>query len=259
MRDIKPSAAGRARYLTALAVWAVAAMVPAAAPPKAPDAPPATLQDMSSILGEGSQLQAAPDGEFSIEMGEDNQLARFRAIKDVILLSKDNDLKCDELVYDRAAGKLIATAPLKGLVYITMKGGSDKSSQSVTRATCRHYEFHINEKRHVLKSDPTIYQQDKGKTAAISGDEIEMTQDASGKWRMHVRGRPQIFDPSKPKTELAKAREKTMRMPVLNMDTVQPTPTPAKGSGRPVKIDEGNVEKLQQPKSPRVLKIEEGS
>jgi hypothetical protein len=260
------------RFIGGLALWAMAAYCLAGAAPKQPNNANVNIQDMSSILGEGSQLIAAPDGEFNITMGDDNQLDTFRAVKDVVLVSKDNDLNCDELVYDRKDGKLTATAEHSGLVYITMRNSnSDKTTQSATRATCRLYEYYINEKRHVLKSDPTIYQKDKGKTAAISGREITMTQDASGKWRMHVKGAPQIFDPSR-KKELERARQ--MRggtKPSFYIDT-QPKPekgpvippprlpaSPTTGTiARTVKIDEGNVDKAAAPRSPRIARLEEG-
>jgi len=267
------------RVLFSMAFLAITAVCRgAAAPPPAPEKPAApassnpnaavTLQDMSSIFGPGSQLQAAPDGEFNINIGEDNQLENFRAVKDVILLSKDNDLRCDEMVYDRAKGLLTATAPDKGLVYITMRNtnatpaaGAGGSQNSDTRATCGRYEYYVNEKRHVLREHPIIYQKDKqGKEAAIIGKHIEMTQDNAGRWRMNVKGDPAIVDPSRT-SDLAKARAQmgAAAQPVLSIDTAAPkAPTKAGAPTKPLKIDEGNVEKLQRPKPVRVARLEEG-
>jgi lipopolysaccharide export system protein LptA len=248
----------------------------ASAPKSTPPDPGAgvSLGDMSSIFGPGSQLQAAPDGEFNISIGADDQLETFRAVKDVILLTKENDLRCDEMTYDRPKGLLVATAQSRGLVNITMRSSGTAGAPGVsgsqggdTRATCGHYEYYINEKRHILTENPIIYQKDKqGKEAAILGKIITLTQNKFGKWDMHVKGGPDkggpaIIDPKR-RSELERARAQmgNPSKPVMSIDTATPkTGAPsAKAPAKALKIDEGNVGTLQRPKPTRVLRLEEG-
>jgi subtilisin family serine protease len=278
MKRTGPNLAGRRHLLFGMVFCAISALALGAEAPKAAAAPkpnPAdgvSLQDMSSLFGPGSQLQAATDGEFNINIGDDNQLDNFRAVKDVILISKDNDLRCDEMTYDRAKGLMVATAVPNGLVHITMRSsnssaaagpGATGGSPNDTRATCGYYEYYVNEKRHVLKNNPIIYQKDRqGKEAAIVGKLIEMTQDAAGRWRMIVKGDPAIVDPKKT-GDLARARTQMGgggAKPVVNIDTTpgkEGASTKSATPSKALRIDEGNVEKLQQPKPVRVAKLEE--
>lgn len=241
--------------------------------------PSGPVQDMSSILGPGSQLQAAKDGEFTISLGENGDLDNFRAVKDVVVVTKDINCLCDELIYHRAQGNLTATAKAGNLVKITLRnmaagpGGGD-GKKTDTYATCRRYQFYINEQRHELSLSPVIYRTDEnGKVTAISGDHITLTQDSRARWQMLVKGNPQIYDP-KEKSRLKEAREKFGAQiggtkPVVQIEGAEalgskpkpPGPKPSAKSGagaKSVKIDEGNVQKLRRPKSSKVVKIEEG-
>jgi len=271
------------RLLRCSALGLAALICLAAAPPKnAPKPEARTVQDMSSILGPGSQLEAAKDGEFTIMLGDDGQLSSFRAVKDVIVLTKDIDCRCDELIYRRAEGKLIATAKPGRLVKIVLrnmnptmgiqtttaaKGGTKPKGKGQTYATCRRYEFYINQKKHILSINPVIYHRGPdGKEMAISGDVITLTQDKAGRWQMFIKGGkqpPRIFDPKR-KGELDRARRR-MRGggPMVSVNLTPPKPPAPKAAPgarpRPVKIDEGNVGKLKPTVKPkRVVRLEEG-
>jgi len=268
---------GGARLLFGAALWcAIAAFCFAAEPatkpvePAAKPAEPSTnvpLQDLSSILGPDSQLLAGPDGEFQFVRDTDGQLENFRAVRDVVLLTKDTDLRCHEMNFDRSQGLITATAQDKGLVRITMRGANKagpaglSGSQSDTYATCGHYEYYVNEKRHVLSENPIIYQKDnQGKEAAVVGELITMTQDKTGKWYMHVKRNPGIIDPKR-MSELDRVRERAgnISRPVVTIDTATAkTSPPLAAPAKAVKIDEGNLVKLEQPKPRRVIKLEEG-
>ncbi|KPL05697.1 hypothetical protein AMJ85_11155 [candidate division BRC1 bacterium SM23_51] len=252
-KNVSRIAGGRLPRWPALCI--LAALCMAAAAPKSEE-PAGEMQDLSGILGPGSQLQAAPDGEFTINIGEDGQLANFRAVKGVILQTEDINLRCDDLIYRSAEGKILATTKPGKLVHITMRGANpsgEKTPESDMRATCRRYEFFTKEQRHELTIDPTIYQRGKdGKEMAVSGKTITITQDKAGRWQMHVKGSPQFWDP--------KGKKPTMNVDIQPPQT-QPAPPAATKAGpapKPVKIDEGNVEKLRRPKPTRVVKIEEG-
>jgi len=260
---------GREKFLLA-GLFCVLASLSFAAETRKTTAPKddASVQDLTSILGPDSQLQAAPDGEFNFSLGADNQLENFRAVKDVILLTKDIDLRCDDLTFDRAKGLVTATAEHKGQVHITIRnmGAAGPTGKPTdTRATCGRYELYVTDKRHVLSLNPVIFQKDRdGKEAAIVGRVITMTQDKAGRWQMHVKGDPGIVDPKR-LSELARARERMGNVvkPVVTVETVGPktSETSATKPGAPTKaaqLDETNLEKAQQPKPTRVARLEEG-
>jgi len=223
---------------------------------------PDTSDALSRLLGEGSSLEA--EGEFTITQETDGQLASFRATKNVSLETKENSLWCDELVYEKAAGKIVATAESGKRVQILMLTaglGPANTTQTTSRATCRHYELFVNERRHILSGDPTIYQKDKdGKEAAISGTTIALFQDKDGRWQMNVKGNSRIGPREDEAIKRAREKSGTMRRPSFNIDTAKPqASTPPSAAPKNVKIDEGNVARLQPTKSPRLIKLEEGS
>lgn len=225
-------------------------------------------QDMSGILGPGSQLMAAPDGEFEIALGTDSQLDQFHAKKDVILLTKEIEMRCEDLVYQRGEGTINATAKPGDLVNIRMLGSgpSAEGSSKDVRAWCDTYKFLINEKRHILtgkgKGKPEVHQtDDKGKVMAFSGFRIVMTQRANGSWQIDVKGEPEIFNPDE-RDKLRAARQKLgnpasggARPPTV---AKAPTPRPAtpKPTAKAPSIETGDEPRKSSP--PRVVKIDEG-
>jgi len=249
-------------FAIALCAWASRGQ----AGPAEPAAPPSSASDaLGSLLGEGSSLEA--EGEFTITQGPDGQLDSFRATKNVCLETKENSLWCDELVYDKAASKIVATAESGKRVNVLMLTAgisptkTAQSAQSATRATCGRYEYFVDERRHVLTNSPTIFQKDKdGKEAAISGTIIVLAQDKNGGWQMNVKGNSRIGPPESEAVKRAREKSGALKRPGFSIDTAKPaTPRTATAAPKNVKIDEGNVAKIQPIKSSRAIKLEEGA
>jgi len=236
------------------------------------EAPPTEqASPINSLFGPGSSLQA--DGEFTMVQDDKGEMDTFHAVDNVQLSTKDLDLTCDEMNYDKDSGKILATAGTKGRVHITMRGasspGPNPTGQGSTRATCGRYELFVNEKRHILTQDPIIYQRDKdNKETMIKGQVVELAQDKNDRWKMTVKKRAWMGPPD---AERDRLREKKglVSKPTLNLDSpgLKPTPESPKVASespkgtrptRAARLDEGNLEKVQQPKSPRIIRLETG-
>jgi len=274
------------RLLPSLAVFLMlAASLPAAEPPAPaaapaePAAPAAPAADtatteaaeatdnvMSSVLGPGSAIEAGENGEFDVKFNDQGDLEYFRAIRDVVLITDDFDMVCDDFIYRSEEGKITALAGEKGLVHINMRGmapgaGATKTAKGTkgdTKATCRKYEFFVNEKKHVLTNDVVVNMRDKsGRTSTITGPEIIITQSPTGATQMHIPREPFLGDPSRRKDIRDLRRLRTGQRPTVLIDMPAMAEVPAGASGsEPARIDAGNVNKLQRPKPSRQIKIE---
>lgn len=229
-------------------------------------------QDMSGILGPGSQLMASENGEFEILFDDDNQLGHFRATRDVVLLTKEIEMQCEELLYRRSEGTIEAEAKPGRQIAIRMIGapGAEEGGgpNKDVRAWCDHYKLLVNEKRHILTGKgkkPEVHQtDDKGKVMAFAGRNIVMTQRENGSWRIDVKGEPEIFDPSQ-RDKLREARQSLGSTPPggpaprpTSVKPPAPVPTPAPATTtRAPSIETGSGEP-RKPARPREMKIDDG-
>lgn len=269
MKAIRTTVAKGRGLAAAAALWAVAVLVPSESA-RAGESTGTQTQDMSGILGPGSQLMASDNGEFEIIFDDDNQLGHFRAKKDVVLLTKEIEMQCEELVYQRAAGTIDAEAKPGRQVAIRMLGapgaGGETGQNKDVRAWCEKYKFLVNEKRHILagkEKKPEVHQtDDKGKVMAFAGRNIVMTQRENGTWRIDVKGEPEIFDPAQ-RDKLREARAGLGaptpggRAPTpAPVKPAAPKPTPKPTSKAPL-IETGS-RKPPKPSRPREVKIDDG-
>lgn len=247
-----------------LAVGTIVILLTTAALSRAGESASGPAMDFGSILGPGSSIEA--DGEMTFLSTPGGELDRYRAQKNVRIVTRDLHLECEDFLFDFASGTITADGTPSDVVKITLRNvniGGSGNKKSNTRATCRHYVFYIKERRHVLSMDPVLYLRGKGgNETAITGDTISISQDEQGRWLMLVapgkQGGTKFFDTSRKKSTMtmdAGAIDRTRPLPLARPGT-SPEPKPA--AAKPTRIDEGNVQKLKPVKPPKVTKIEEG-
>lgn len=259
------------QYLLAVVIAAPIWMGGAAPEEEEPDVA-GSLSSVMGALGEGTQLIAADDGEFVIDLDEYKDLSTFRAIRDVIVLTEDMSLRCHEMIYDKDNGVITAIGAPGGLVHITMTNVSPEGGigggGGDTRATCRLYRFYVKDRQHVLTHDPVIYQKDaQGKETAVKGDRVTIYQDEQGRWRMYIKGNRGRSAP-RSETELQRALKLTrarelwgILKPIVNIDMRPPEQgqdVATTATAGAVKLDAASLLQVKQEKSSSLMEIERG-